>query len=252
MKDTNNLKTPFFDILYNLGFAHFRNFHFFATDALFWSLSRLFLHYHRIIYPIHTNQTAFRAFVESDIESFIIRQRIILNDVAYIVRQILPKKLPGLKNPKGPTHPRNKEISIKDIIKYVEKNETTFKGLYKVLKKNKNWMSEIRSKRDGIVHYKSKVVLLETKSNLSFTILNVAGTEKTLATPEGGERVVMTPIFDFINTQTKSLWDFLNINLKKWIEDYIKEQNMEYQTFSKDSRISCTGITLFKEINAIK
>jgi hypothetical protein len=252
MKDTNNLKTPFFEILRNLGFAHYDNCNFFATDALFWSLTRLFSHYYRIIHPIYTNQITACSFVESDIENFIIRQRIILNDIAYIIRQLLPKSLRGLKNPKGPTHPHNKEKSIKDIIKYVEKNKTEFKGLYEVLKKNENWMSEMRTKRDGIVHYKSKVVLFETKPDLSFAILDAAGTEKIVETPEGGKGVIMTPIFGFINTQTKSLWDFLNIDLKKWLEDYIKEKNMMYKTVGRDTKMSCVGIPLFKQINTTK
>lgn len=251
MDDTNYLKTPFFEILNNLGFAHFGDFHFFATDTLFWSLTRLFSHYHRIINPIYSNQTTVRPFVESDIESFIIRQRIILNDIAYIIRQLLPKELRGLKNPKGPTHPHNKEMSIKDIIKYVEKNKTEFKELYEVFKKNENWMSEMRTQRDGIVHYKSKVILFGTKPYLSFAILDAAGTEKTEVTPEGGRKVVMTPIFEFTNIQTKSLWDFLNIDLKKWLEDYIKEKNMTYKEVGKDNRMSCIGVPLFKKINGM-
>ncbi|GAI26536.1 unnamed protein product, partial [marine sediment metagenome] len=66
------------------------------------------------MHPIYTNQTIIRPYIESDIESFIIRQRIILNDIAYIIRQFLPKELRGLKNPKGPTHSLNKEMRISE------------------------------------------------------------------------------------------------------------------------------------------
>lgn len=251
MKDNNNLKTPFFEILNNLGFSHFGNFHFFETNTLFWSLTRLFSHYQRIIYPIYKNQKIIRPFIESDIESFIIRQRIIINDIAYIIRQLLPKELRGLKDPKGPTHPHNKEMSIKNIIKYVEQNKTEFEELFKVFKKNENWISEMRNQREKIIHYKSKVVLFETKPDFSFAIIDAAGTETTEVIPGVGRRVIMTPIFEFINTQTKSLWSFLNIDLKNWLEFYIKEKNMTYKEVGKDSRMSCLGIPLFKEINNI-
>jgi len=252
MNKENNLKIPFFGIIDNLGFSHFHNFHYFATDTLFWSLTRLFLHYHRIMHPIYTNQTIISPYIESDIESFIIRQRIILNDIAYIIRQSLPKELRGLKNPKGPTDSLNKEMRINEIIDYVEKNKTGFNGLHKVFKKNENWILKMRNQRDGIVHYKSKVVLFKTKPDISFAILDAAGTEETEVTENGVRRAVMIPIFEFINTQTKSLWDFLNTDLKKWLEAYIKDKNMKYKEVGKDSRMSCTGIPLFKEINKIE
>jgi hypothetical protein len=252
MNRENDLETPFFGIINNLGFSHFQNFHYFATDTLFWSLSRLFLHYHRILYPIYKNQVINRSYIESDIESFIIRQRIILNDIAYIIRQILPVESRGLKGPKGGVHPSNKDMRISDIIDYVEKNKNKFSGLHKIFEKNKSWILEIRNQRDGIEHYKSKMVLFETKPDISFAIFDAARTEKTEPTEDGGERVIMTPVFKFINIQTKSLWDFLNIDIKNWIREYIKDENMKYKEIGKNSRMSCIGIPLFKEINKIE
>lgn len=250
----NNLKIPFFEILNSLGFSHFDNFHYFATGTLFWSLTRLFLQYQRIIYPIYTKQTIIRDFSESDIESYIIRQRIILDDIAFIIWQLLPKESCGLKNPNGPIHLHyfNRRMSINNIIKYVEKNQTEFKRLYEVLEKNKNWIIEMRDQRDGIVHFKSKVLLFETKPDISFAIIDAAGAKKTEPTDNGGERVVTTPIFEFINTQTKSLMEFLNTDLKRWLEDYIKDKNMTYRKIGGDTEITCIGIPLFKEINKIK
>ncbi len=252
MDEEKNLKMPFFEILNNLGFSYFGNFNYFSIGTLFWSLTRLFLYYQRIVYPIHMNKKIVRAFMESDIESFIIRQRIILNDIAYIIRQLLPKRLPGLKNPKGPVHPLNKEMRIIEIIDSVEKHETEFKVLHKILKKNKNWILEMKSQRDGIVHFKSKVILFETAPDISFAIIDAAGTEKTEPMDTGGTRVVMTPVFKFINTRTRSLLDFLNIDLKEWLEYYIKDKKMTYKEVGKDNKMSCIGIPLFKEINKIK
>lgn len=252
MDEEKNLKTPFFGILDNLGFSHFSNFHYFAINTLFWSLTRLFLHYQRIIHPIYTNKAIIRPFIESDIESFIIRQRIILNDIAYIIRQLLPRELRGLENPRGSTHPLNREMRIIKIIDYVEEHKAEFKVLHEILKKNKNWILEMRSQRNGIVHFKSKVILFETKPGISFAILDAAGTEKTEPTDNGGRKVIMTPVCKFINTQTKSLWDFLNIDLKKWLEYYIKDKKMTYREVGKDSKMSCIGIPLFKEINKIE
>mgnify|MGYP001561779454 CR=1 FL=1 len=212
----------------------------------------MFLHYQRIINPIYRNQTIVVPSMESDIESFIIRQRIILNDIAYIIRQLLPKESRGLKNPRGKTHPLNKEMRIKEIIDYVEQNKTNFKELYEILEKNKNWILKMREQRDGIVHYKSKVILLEDELNVSFIILDAAGTLEFESMNNGERRIISTPVFEFINTQTKSLWNFLNADLKKWLEEYIKDKNMKYIEISKGSEIICAGVSLFREINKIR
>jgi hypothetical protein len=247
-RHTTSIQSPFFSTINNLKYSNF-GIQSIQINSLFMSLSRIFLYYHRIIEPLHNNKVIIRPYIESDLENFIIRERIILNDIAYIIRKVLPKNLRGLKNPRGERHELNREMRIKDIMKYVEKNDIS--GLHKILKKNKSWITELEDQRNDIIHYKSHVVLFDTKPDISFAILNAAGTEKREKTKKG-ERVIMTPLFEHVNSQTKSLWDFINIDIKNWIEKYAVDNDIKMSKITLDTSMSSIGVPLFKKINKIK
>ncbi|MBU2591409.1 MAG: hypothetical protein ABIJ24_04555 [Nitrospinota bacterium] len=249
--ESQSLSTPLFGLLGSLGHSEFRWYHHFDTGTLFWSLTRLFGFYHRIILSLQLQREQ-RVFLDSDIESFIIRMRIVLNDTAFIIRQLLPKNEQGLKGPKGGVHPRNKEMSMMDIFKYIEKNPNDFHEFTNVLKQNRDWIFRLRDQRDNIIHYKSKVIIFETEPNISFAMLNAAGTEVTEPTEDGGQRVVTTPIFEYINSQTLSLHKFLHVDLVSAIEQYIKRSGMKFSEVGENPRMTCMGIPLFKEINSIE
>ncbi|MBI4027856.1 MAG: hypothetical protein HY360_22920 [Verrucomicrobia bacterium] len=119
------------------------------------------------------------------------------------------------------------------------------------MKKNKKWMLLLKDQRDNIIHYKSKVILFETKPDISFAILNTAGTEKTVKTIDGGSRLVTIPVFGYINSQMLYLHTFLQVDLVNAIDGHIKRQGMSVQHVGSDPRMTCMGITLFKEKNNI-
>jgi hypothetical protein len=246
----HSLATPLFGLLGSLGHTAFGSYHHFDTHTLFWSLTRLFGYYHRIITSLPSPRDK-RPFLDSDIESFIIRMRIVLNDVAFVLRQLLPAQAPGLKGPKGATHPRNREMSMSSLITYLTKQQHVYPELAAVLETNKGWMSHLREQRNNVVHYKSKVVVFEPESEISFAVLNAAGTEKTVRTPEGGVRVVMTPVFGFINGQTVSLHKFLHSDLYVALKEHVTKHYSSFKQIGSDDRMTCIGITLFKRINNI-
>jgi hypothetical protein len=115
--DTQALSVPLFGVLGSLGFSKFGDCHYFNHNALFWSLTRLYGYYHRVIEAVVLPRQQ-RLFLEADIEGFIIRMRIVLNDIGYILWQLLPANHRGLKGPKGKTHPHNKEMSILKIAEF--------------------------------------------------------------------------------------------------------------------------------------
>ena len=247
----HSLQAPLFGLLGSLGHIKHGWYHYFDTGTLFWSLTRLFGFYHRIISVLNLEKDK-RPFLESDIESFIIRMRIVLNDVAFILRQLLPEQARGLKNPKGGTHPNNKEMSMFDLMKFLTEKEHDFPELAEVLNKNKDWMYQLREQRDNIVHYKSKVIVFGAEPNLSFATHNAAGTNNTIPTENGGQRVATTPIFEFINPQMVSFHNFLHCDLYTAVGSLIDRQVEEFKEIYSDPRMSCTGITLFKQVNGIK
>jgi hypothetical protein len=105
----DSLPVPFFATLHAIGFGEHGNLHHFETGTLFWSLVRLFGHYERIA-EVLNRPSHQRPHLESDIESYIVRLRIVLNDIAYVIWQFLPKSTRGLKAKRG--HPRSSSLLV--------------------------------------------------------------------------------------------------------------------------------------------
>ena len=97
----------------------------------------------------------------------------------------------------------------------------------------------------------SKAIIFKSEPELTFTIINAAG-EGEIGSASDNKSVLKIPIFTFINNQMVSLWNFINADLKKWVQDYIKNKKMNYKEICQELEISCIGISLFKEINEIK
>ncbi|MCF8241463.1 MAG: hypothetical protein K9J16_08740 [Melioribacteraceae bacterium] len=249
-KNIHTIPTPLFGLLGSIGHLKYGWYHHFEVGTLFWSLTRLFSCYHRIVTVVNLGRDH-RPFIEEDIENYIIRMRIVLNDVAFIIRQLLPENKRDLKNPKGGTHPKNREMSIFEIIDFFSKYPDEIPQLSSVLNNNKGWISRMKNQRDNIIHYKSKVIIFETEPDISFAMLNAAGTEKTEKTSDGGIRVVMTPVFEFINSQTVSLYNFLQIDLYNALKEFICKTDSNFKEIGTDPRMSCIGIEIFKKINNI-
>lgn len=249
-RQLNSLKTPLNDLLLSLGYSTKKGFHHYDLGTLFWSLTRLFEAYYRIITVVDLSEEK-RMFLEADIENFIIRMRIVLNDTAFIIRQLLPENCQGLSNPKGGVHPKNREMSINDLFKFIEKQPNAFPEFTQVLTKNKEWIFKLRNERDNIIHYKSKVLVFGTEPKLSFAMLNAGGTEKTVATSDGGSSIVVTPIYEYVNSQMLSLYNLIYSDLVEAIRVHIKNQRIQFQELQMDSQMSCIGIELFKRINKI-
>lgn len=96
----HSLPTRLTGVLGSLGSSHFGSFHHFDHGTLFWSLTRLFGDYYRVVSVLELPRQK-RPFLDADLEGFIIRLRIIQNDIAYIVWQLMPSNQRGLKGPKG-------------------------------------------------------------------------------------------------------------------------------------------------------
>lgn len=158
--DPHSLYVPLFESLDAVGFGEHENPHHFNTGTLFWSLTRLFGCYERIMSVIDLKREE-RPFLDADVESFIIRFRIVLNDIAYVIWQLLPKNTRGLKGPRGGTHPRNREMSVFLLTEYLTANASTYSELTTAFSDATPWITRLRNDRDNVIHYKSKVVIFE-------------------------------------------------------------------------------------------
>lgn len=248
-KDPDSLYVPLFEALDAVGFGEHGNPHHFNTSTLFWSLTRLFGSYERILSVLDVSRDQ-RPYLDADIESFIIRFRIVLNDVAYVLWQLLPPNTRGLKAPKGGTHPRNRELSIFTLAEHLLGSPQEYPELAEVFVEAEPWMRRLKDQRDNVVHYKSKVLIFESVP-LSFALVNAAGTERTEPAPEGGQRLVMEPVGQFVNSQLLALHVFMHDRLATAVAAQARRLDLKSVQVGWAHRMSSIGIRRFRKVNAL-
>jgi hypothetical protein len=245
----HSLHVPFFEELRAIGFGEHGNVHHFEIGTLFWSLTRLFGCYERVL-SVLSLPRAERPFLEADLEHFIVRFRIVLNDVAFVLRQLLPIDARGLKGPKGGTHPRNREMSVFVLSEFFLKFCEAHPEFALAFQEADAWMTRLKNDRDNVVHYKAKVVIFESPEP-SFALLNAAGTERTEPTPEGGSKLLLEPVGEFVNTQMLALHYFMNGALANSVRAHALRGGLKMMQVGQNHRITCIGIQRFRNVNAI-
>ena len=245
----HSLHVALFESLDAIGFGEHGNIRHFDTGTLFWSLTRLFGCYERVLSSIALPREE-RPFLEADLEHYIVRFRIVMNDVAFVVRQIMPSNLRGFKGLTGGVHPKNREMSVFTLSEYLSKNATSYPEFAEVFAGASEWLARLANDRDNVVHYKSKVVVFETPLP-SFALMNAAGTERTETTADGGSKLALVPINEFVNSQMFALHQFMHEELAAAITSYATRVGLKSVQAGWNHRISCIGIQRFRSVNAI-
>lgn len=245
--DPDSLLVPLFESLDAIGFGEHNNIHHFNTGTLFWSLTRLFGCYERVMSVVELPRDEC-PFLDADIESYIIRFRIVLNDIAYVVWQLLPSNARNLKGPRGGTHPKNREMSVFSLAEFLVAHTEKYPELAQAFSSASPWMTRLKNDRDNVVHYKSKVVVFGGPSP-SFALLGAGGTERTEPTPEGGKRLLLEPVAEFVNGQMLALHTFMHITLASSIQTYASRVKLKSVQVGWNHRIACIGIQRFRQLN---
>ena len=81
--------------------------------------------------------------------------------------------------------------------------------------------------------------------------MNAAGTQLMERTAEGGQRVVTTPIADFVEGQMLALYKFLNSDLPDAIRLHAARVGLRQSTMRLSPKMTCLGIERFKTRNGI-
>lgn len=247
--DPHSLYVPLFESLDSVGFGENENLRHFNTGTLFWSLTRLFGCYERVMSVIDLSREE-RPFLDADIENFIIRFRIVLNDIAYVIWQLLPNNARGLKGPRGGAHPRNREMSMFSLAEYLIANASTYPELSAAFSNATPWMTRMRNDRDNVIHYKSKAVIFEGESPL-FALLGAAGTERTEPSPDGGQRLALQSVVEFVNGQMLALHLFMHDSLASAVKAHAMRLCLKSLQVGWGNRITCLGINRFRQNNAL-
>jgi len=142
-------------------------------------------------------------------------------------------------------------MSFRDLLKFLRKNPDFHPELLLALEKNVGWLLELIDQREEIVHYRAKVMIFTYAPNdLRFAIMKASGKQRVERTADGN-RIVTTPVFQFINSQMKGLIAFINDDLIESVDRYVSEHNLPTLPVGVPgpTKISCTGIRLYKSLN---
>ena len=248
----HSLRAPFAELLGRLGYGSFKNPNYFSDGSLSLSLVRCFGYYQRIM-ELEGNpdprlgRPQLSMFLDADVESFIIRYRVALNDLAFILRRLYPESVRGLSGPKGGVHKQDREISIRDLDKFYQAKPEFHPEMKEAFDKNRPWLDSLRDQRDRLIHYKAKVFVFEEKDgSLEFAILSPAGQDPTIEMPDGTTRIVTVPVFQFVHEQMASLWRFLNKDVVRAVEGYVARNGLTLAPSFGSHGFSAYGIELFK------
>jgi hypothetical protein len=245
------LPMPLLDTLRSYGHGHYSNHRFFDQGSLFWSLTRLFQAYYRVITvclndPSNKNRNVF---LEADIEMFVIWLRIVMNDLAYIIRQALPTNVRSLTIPTGPGSPLNKEMSINDLLSFVEKNPEEYPELTELISSYSSWIKDLRKERDQIIHYKGRVQTFSFEEGVGFAVMDPADRYSTYTQmPDGSQKIDTRQVREFVHEQTKALYRFMNEDMKVFLIKYAERNGHQMSkifTENMSSKMSGVGCDLF-------
>jgi hypothetical protein len=245
INDADSLPMPLFSVLDGIGWGTHKEHRYFETHTLFWSLSRLFGTFERTVNAAGKASSS-RELLSMDIEYFIIRYRVALNDIAFVLRQLLPANVRHLPGPSGATAPDNREVSYRDLAKYFAKYPDQFPEFSVCFANADNWTNRMSKDREKIIHYKSRVMVFGDLCD-SFAILDRASTEPMEQFPDGSRRVVLTSIYEFIVQQTRCLIDWMNNDLVNAIHCFAERTNLSSQTVGSMHRLIGPGISAFNQ-----
>lgn len=255
MKKEFELKIRFVGVLYNIGIL-IKKPYYFEQFSIFWSINRLFSFYYRIIsvYNPKTTYSGDKSFLDADLEGYVIRHRIIQNDIAYSIWQLL--ELCGFDiglHPKGGVHPKNKELSFFDLNKKLSANTDSRLDILRTAVQNgAQKFGFLKDQRDNISHYKSAVFIFGNGPDFEFAIMNAAGTMPMVNT-EGVTKLALKKVFNFVNEQHLFLWGWLNGELTDAVVALAQANNISANPSDFPVHLSGgSAIALFKEVNNIK
>ena len=248
--DRNAVYMPLFSALWAIARGEHDDVRHFNTGTLFWSLTRLFGCYERVMSVLHLPRDA-RPFLDADVESFIIRFRIVMNDLAYAVRLLMPQHARGLSAPTGETHPKNREMSVFKLANFLQSNSHDYPEFSTTFARATPWMTRLKNDRDSVIHYKAMVEIFEGDP-LTFALSNAAGTERRKPRVGGGTKRSLEPVGEFVNDQLLSLYSFMNEELLKAIEAHATRYKLKLGPGGSGFHITGPGIARFRATNDLR
>jgi hypothetical protein len=241
------IPVPLFSRLLGIGKGEYNDIGHFAIDSVFWTITRLFESYERILsacqdYKI-THNPEVATFTGGDVEHFIIRFRVILNDIAFLIRQQLSAQVRYLPEPHGPGAPQNHEFSMHDLIRFCTKQPRYDPYLTRLIECHRSWIDENIFRRDAIIHFKSKAHIVFGEG------LEVAFIDRQATT---SDKLPTKNVEVYVNASLLNLWKMMHVDLVKYLDQRIADGVLRYEQVGLpgSGRFRCIGMRRFIKINS--
>lgn len=250
--DPHSIPFPFIWLFFFVW--HYKNWKrdYYDTHSLFWSITRLFNLYWRISEEClnyeHKNEFN-SAHLACDIENFMIRYKIVLDNILYILSLVYSEY-----NIRWLSHFSQQGYinSFKNVYNQFLKNEKLFQfhpEIVELLRDSKEFLFDKSKYRDLLIHNKANVTIFEFKNELRYSIDTLSGNLFWVTNHINGTQTTNTsPVMYDINWDMYSLISLLNNDLYKLYKDFFLIQRNEVFTW-ENTWITCWWVYAYKVRN---
>jgi hypothetical protein len=213
-------------------------------SGIFWALTRLFGCYDRVVAACEEYSTSSAdglTFVAAlEIEHFLIRLRVLLDEVAYDIRVRLPRTVRGLGQPQGPG--ASKHFSINDLLKFVNKHATFCQYLSRLLESNRGNIHQYIELRDDIAHFRAQaLIFLGDAMSVGFIGSRENATSQ--------HRIPHSDLLTYVNNATMWMWRFLQRDVVAYFRARVENGELGFAHVGiGPRRIGMPGIIRFKQV----
>jgi hypothetical protein len=216
-----------------------------SSSGIFWALTRVFGCYDRLMVACEENspsrQIDMTFVAELEIEHFFMRLRVLLDEIAYVIRVRLPKTVRGLGQPQGPGPMQYKQFSSNKLLKFVGDHPTFCPHLTRLLESNRANIHKFIELRDDIAHFRAKAIVFpgETMS------VGFVGSRDAAPSPQ---RLPHTDLRAYVNGATIWIWRFLQRDVVEYFRARVENGEIGFAPVGiGPHRIGMPGITRFKK-----
>ncbi len=216
-----------------------------SSSGVFWALTRVFGCYDRVAAACE-EYSASRAdeltfFAALEIEHFLMRLRVLLDEVAYVIRIRLPQTVRGLGQPKGPGPMQYKQFRINELLKFVQDYPESSPYLTRLLEGNRDNIHKYIELRDDIAHFRAQALIFrgETMS------VGFIGAREAAQSPR---TVPHTDLRTYVNSATIWMWQFLQRDVVAYFRARVENGELGFAPLGiGPHRIGMPGVARFKQ-----
>lgn len=160
--------------------------------------------------------------MDADIESFLIRLRVMFDELAFVIRSFMPIYVRHLSSPEGGVPANYKYFSFNSFLKYVSKYPEADPLLTHLVDGRKTFFKEFIEKRDDIIHFRAKAVVFVRDQ------LGVGFLDKNLDYSSGSS-IQIRDLAPYVAGAITDLWNFMNDDMVSYFRTLIGSGRLRYK-----------------------